>query len=190
MILSTSSDLRVNGWPALIVLISHSCLSLCSAFTAPCSRALPTRQATGLASRQPSQLHVFGLPSLLTSDVDIVPLDPTDIPLENAFQDSISLTDGPVGILAGVFVLFIVLAVALKAVMGQMDSAIEKVLADFETTVKAYYPERWEKIEEEELKGLAGDERDVQLLKVMEQLQVQEPEFMTQVADRSTAEKP
>ena len=115
-------------------------------------------------------------------------LNEDDIPLEEAFQDSVSLTDGPIGVLLAAFAVFVVLAIGFKAVMGEMDSAIEKVLQDFEATLKAYDPERWRVIEEMELKGLAGEERDIKLLQVMERLQEEEPDFMTQVANRGVPE--
>ena len=107
-----------------------------------------------------------------------------DIGFEEAFQDSISFTDGPVGVLVAAFAVFVVLAFGLKTVMTEMDSAIEKVLEDFEVRLKRYYPKRWETIEETSLAGLSGDERDIKLLKVMEELQRDEPEFMTNLANR------
>jgi len=112
-----------------------------------------------------------------------------DIGLENAFQDSISFTDGPIVGLVGVFVVFVVLAFGFKGVMEQMDSAIDQVLEEFETDVKRYYPKKWESIETKELEGLVGDERDVKLLKVMEKLQQDDPEFMVKLENRKTQEQ-
>jgi hypothetical protein len=150
---------------------------VCLAFTSPHSRV-----AFAAVTRLHALPVFWEFSSVISSDNII---NRADIPVEEAFQDTISFTNGPVGALVAAFGVFVVLAVGLKAVMGQMDTAIEKVLSDFEATMKRYYPKRWKEIEESSLEGLQGDARDFKLLQVMEELQQKEPEFMTRVADRT-----
>jgi len=160
------------------------------AFATPASSIL---KATIHSDAKLQALSPLALPEDLTSRLTTPLFSDThmlialneDIPLEDAFSDQISFTDGPVGVLLAAFGLFVVLAVGFKAVMSEMDTAIEKVLQDFEINMKQYHPKRWNKIEEKQLAGLTGDERDMKLLQVMEQLQKDEPEFMTKLANRS-----
>jgi type IV secretory pathway VirB2 component (pilin) len=152
---------------------------VCLAFTTPQHSYAAVAKVTRLLAL-PASFWEF--PSVITSDNVI---NRADVPVEEAFQDTISFADGPVGVLAAAFGVFVVVAVGLKAVMGQMDTAIEKVLSDFEATMQRYYPKRWKEIEESSLEGLQGDARDIKLLQVMEELQQKEPEFMTRVADRA-----
>lgn len=165
----------------------------CKAFAAP---TLRVSQSMLSSSSTRSSLHALtpsfhdvdissALSSATQSSMALIAAGADDIGLEDAFQDSISFTDGPVGVLVASFAVFVVLAVGFKAVMSEMDGAIEKVLQDFEASLKRYYPKRWESIEENSLAGLSGDERDIKLLKVMEELQRDEPEFMTKLANRS-----
>lgn len=112
-----------------------------------------------------------------------------DVPLDEAFQDSVSFTDGPIRTILIVFGIFVVLAAGLKTMMGQMDNAIEQVIRDFEATMRAYYSKRWRAIETNDLQGLEGYERDVKLLQVMEQMQKDEADFMTEVANRGAPPK-
>ena len=165
----------------------------CTAFTAP---SLLVSQSIVTSISNSNSLHVFpssfhdaNIPSAFASTAQssmvLIAAGSDDIGLEDAFQDSIAFTDGPVGVLVAAFAVFVVLAVGFKAVMSEMDGAIEKVLQDFEANLKRYYPKRWEAIEETSLAGLSGDERDIKLLKVMEELQRDDPEFMTKLANRS-----
>jgi hypothetical protein len=64
-----------------------------------------------------------------------------------------------------------------------MDAAIEKVLVDYEATLKRFFPQRWELIAEQ-LVGLEGDERDIKLLALVEDLQEKEPAFMARVKEK------
>ena len=61
-----------------------------------------------------------------------------------------------------------------------MDSAIEKVLVDFEEVMRESYPTRWVDISEQ-LDGLDSDERQAKLIQIMEDLQKKDPEFMERV---------
>ena len=106
-----------------------------------------------------------------------------DIPLEAAFQDSISFADSTIQTMGIAFGVAVLLLVGLKAASNQMDKAIQQVLIDFEATCKRYHPQRWSEIEQE-LQGLVGDERDVNLLKIMERIQEKEPEFMAKLKEK------
>jgi 3-methyladenine DNA glycosylase AlkC len=61
-----------------------------------------------------------------------------------------------------------------------MDSAIEKVLRDFESTMKKKYASRWVSIETK-LKGLKEPDRSQKLFEIMEDLQKTEPDFYAKV---------
>lgn len=106
-----------------------------------------------------------------------------DTGMQDAFQDEISWADGPVRIMGLAFVTVILLLTGLKVVVDQTDTAIKKVLADSEEALKRYHPQRWAKIEEE-LQGFTGDDRYQKLIAIMESLEEQEPELMSQVKDR------
>ncbi len=99
---------------------------------------------------------------------------------EDAFQDDIVLFDSTIQLLAIGFGVLVVLALAAKFLLNQMDSAIEKVLVEFETTMKGKYASRWVSIEAK-LDGLVEPERSQRLFAIMEELQVSEPDFMAQV---------
>ena len=175
----------VVGTGAVLLLAGSPCST---AFTTP-TRVGHCISSTPLEALSPLTLQDVDVSSLLSTSTTaptqiILAANNDDISLEDAFQDSISFTDGPVGVLLAAFGVFVVLAVGFKAVMAEMDGAIEKVLEDFESSLKRYYPKRWNKIEEEYLVGLSGDERGIKLLQVMEQLQRDEPEFMTKLANR------
>lgn len=103
--------------------------------------------------------------------------------IDQAFTDTVSFTDGPIKTMGIVFGVVVLVLVGLKVLGGQMDAAIEQVLVDFEATLKRFYPQRWE-VMEEELGDLVGDARDIKLLQMMEQLQDDEPEFMAKLKEK------
>ena len=111
----------------------------------------------------------------------------SDIPMEQAFQDSIDFFDfsGPLGTILLASASVAALLLLLKSLTNQMDAAIEKVLLDFESTIKDNYPQRWDKIAAE-LDQLPNEERPAKLVSIMEQMQEEEPEFMTQVKEKMT----
>ena len=100
--------------------------------------------------------------------------------VEEAFKDDIVLFDSTIQLLAIGFGILVLLAVGAKSLLNSMDAAIENVLEDFETTLKAKYPSRWTSIETK-LDGLQEPERSQTLFQIMEQLQETEPTFMEQV---------
>ena len=194
----SSTVISISAVAGFLVLLSLWIAPSCTAFSLASLR-LDQTITTISTLHSTNTLKLPATPPFQSIDIATTVLTPTesslllvaattsgegDIGLDEAFQDTISFTDGPVGVLVAAFAVFVILAVGLKTVMSEMDSAIEKVLEEFETSLKRYYPKRWETIEETSLAGLSGDERDIKLLKVMEELQREEPEFMTKLANR------
>ena len=98
-----------------------------------------------------------------------------------AFTDKIDYFGDPlIQTMFGGFGVILLLLVAANALLGQMDSAIEKVLVDFEEVMRESYPTRWVDISEQ-LDGLDSDERQAKLIQIMEDLQKKDPEFMERV---------
>ena len=119
------------------------------------------------------------LPSFLTAE-DI----PGDVQLvPDAFTDQVDLVNDPlIRNIVAVFGITVLVLVGVNALLAQMDSAIENVLVDFEKTMRAIYPRRWDALEEEAgLKDLDQIQRSVKLMAIMDRLQAEEPEFMTKV---------
>jgi hypothetical protein len=122
------------------------------------------------------------LPSLLLSEEGIIGSDNTNVPIgfENAFSDDIVLVDSTIQKLGVGFGVLVILAVAAKFFLNKMDEAIEKVLVDFEKTMKRRYASRWVSIEAK-LEGLEEPARSQKLFAIMEELQESEPQFMAKV---------
>jgi hypothetical protein len=102
----------------------------------------------------------------------------------SAFTDQIDYLDGFIQTLLGVFGLVMLALVGIKVVTDQMDNAIEQVLVDFETTMQKSYPQRWQNDFRPVLESLDGTEREQKLLKLMEELQSKDPEFMNRVQQK------
>lgn len=98
----------------------------------------------------------------------------------DAFTDEIVLFDDTIKVFLFSSVLFVILALIGKFFLNQMDSAIEKVLRDFESTMKKKYASRWVSIETK-LKGLKEPDRSQKLFEIMEELQKTEPDFYAKV---------
>mmetsp|Transcript_2910 Transcript_2910/g.8488 ORF Transcript_2910/g.8488 Transcript_2910/m.8488 type:complete len:180 (-) Transcript_2910:1009-1548(-) len=103
-----------------------------------------------------------------------------DIGIEEAFKDDIQFIDPTIKLELGVFAAVVLLLVAASALLGQMDNAIEKVLGDFEKTMKSKYASKWIEIEDE-LEGLGSAERTQKLGAIMERMQKEEPKLMERV---------
>ena len=105
----------------------------------------------------------------------------SDVAFEDAFTDEVDLFNDPtIRLLLVGFGVFVVLAVVAKSLLNQMDAAIEKVLVEFETTMKSKYASRWVSIEAK-LEGLEEPQRSQRLFEIMEGLQQSEPAFMEKV---------
>ena len=153
-----------------LALLSIFVQSTCHAFIAP--RPLHTSQHTLHAL--PPQLVEGFTSSLLMAD---------DVGIDQAFSDSIVTFDGPIKTMVIGFGVVVLVLAGLKALTGSMDAAIEQVLVDFEATLKRFYPQRWEAMAKK-LEGLVGDERQVKLLSMMDELQEKEPAFMTTLNEK------
>ena len=116
---------------------------------------------------------------LLGADIDIS-TDNVPSGFEDAFTDEIVLFDPNIRLLAIGFGVVAILALGAKFFLNQMDAAIEKVLVEFETTMKEKYQSRWVSIEAK-LDGFVEPERSQRLFSIMEQLQQSEPDFMAKV---------
>jgi hypothetical protein len=117
------------------------------------------------------------LPSFLTAE-DF----PDDIQLERIPFD---VNDPMLRNIVAVFGIVILVLVAANALTSRMDSAIENVLVDFEKAMRAFYPSRWYKLEEEAgLKDLDRIERSVKLIAIMDRLEREESEFMAKLNEK------
>mmetsp|Transcript_15193 Transcript_15193/g.23316 ORF Transcript_15193/g.23316 Transcript_15193/m.23316 type:complete len:187 (+) Transcript_15193:93-653(+) len=101
-----------------------------------------------------------------------------------AFTDSINYFDGTIGTMGIVFVVVVGVLAALKALGGQMDQAIEKVLVEFEVCMKRFYPQQWQEIEAKLEKTTTADERSAKLFEIMEQMEQDEPALMAQIKEK------
>lgn len=166
----TSSLVLVNAAVALSIALS-------SAFAPPRTRVARRAFTPHRINALPPQLEgLCDFSSLAiaqeTPDVSVQP-----------FADDLSLFDGPILTMVGAAVAVMALLFGFKTLMGSMDDAIEKVLVDFEETMKTKYPQRWDQMEEE-LEGLEGVDRDVKLYELMDQMQKENPTFMSRVKDK------
>jgi len=137
------------------------------------------RVAASKVACQAVPLSILSPSLLLGADTDI---NPVSVPsgIEDAFTDEIVLMDPTIRLLLTGFGVVVVLAIAAKFFLSQMDSAIEKVLVEFETTMRRKYASRWVSIEAK-LDGLVEPERAQRLFSIMEELNQSEPDFMAKV---------
>jgi hypothetical protein len=172
------SSKRTSSAGLLLIFLSCVLQESCHGFVIPknglafVATSSTTRDSTALGALP------FDMPTSL-----LVTVDEAVDNIDAAFSDSINAMDGPIKIMIGTFGIVILVLVALKALAGQMDNAINQVLLEFETTLKRFHPQRWKTIEEQ-LEGLEGDPRDVKLLTMMEELQDTEPKFMAKVEEQ------
>ena len=123
----------------------------------------------------PSSTSIIAEPSLVVSSNN------NNVAFEDAFSDNVDVFgDSTIQLLFIGFGVLVILALAAKFFLNQMDSAIEKVLIDFESTMKEKYASRWVSIEAK-IDGLNEPERSQKLFQIMENLQQTEPFFMEEV---------
>ena len=103
-----------------------------------------------------------------------------------AFTDQVDFLDGPIKLMLGIFAAVIVALAALSVVSQKVDQAIVQTIQDFEVTCKTYFPTTWQTIDAQ-LDGLRGEERDVKLLQIMEDLQAKEPETMIRIREKMSS---
>lgn len=124
------------------------------------------------------------LPSILTSYDETSP--------EEAFQDQVSLSDltsdPSLQTAFAVSAIAIVLLFVAKAIVTNMDEAVQKTAMDFDRAMKLKYAKKWRMFmeEEEELTGVIDrEERELdriqKIVEEMERLQNEEPEFFERV---------
>lgn len=132
---------------------------------------------TTLSTTLSSSLSSFTSSSIIIQTTN----NENDIAFEDAFTDQINFFDDSIIQLILVsFSIVISLSFIFKFFLNQMDNAIEKVLIDFENTMKKNYASRWVSIEAK-IDGLNETERSQMLFEIMEKLQKEEPYFMEQV---------
>jgi hypothetical protein len=131
----------------------------------------------------PSQVQPF-----LTAYDDSIP----EYQANNAFEDQVTFSDllsDP--IMQGAFALTGLAIVALfvaKAIVTQMDDAVQKTAIDFDRVMKNNYPKKWKEFmeEEEDMTGVIDrEEREAdriqRIVEEMERLTKEEPEFFERV---------
>ncbi|KAL7546992.1 hypothetical protein ACHAWF_010313 [Thalassiosira exigua] len=139
----------------------------------------------------PSHPTSLSFPSVIASYDESIP----EYQADQAFQDAVSLSDltsDPVLQTAfAVAAVAIVLLFVAKAVVTQMDEAVENVAVDFDRVMKAKYPKKWRKFMDDDGDGDGGtntimnDDGDADRIQLvveeMERLRNEEPEFMDRV---------
>jgi len=125
------------------------------------------------------------LPSIIISSSDEVVM-PDDI--SEAFQDTVSISDltsdPTLQIAFAAAGAAIVLLVVAKAIVQQMDDAVQKVAVDFDKVMSLKYAKKWRKFipgEEGSIVVESEEDRIQKILEEMEVLSKEEPEFMERV---------
>ena len=153
--------------------------SVAYSFVSPKPFHLATTHSSRLSACQAIPVSTLGPSFLIGTEIDTI-TENVPAGFEDAFTDEIVLFDDTIKLLVIGLAVVIVLAVGAKFFLNQMDAAIEKVLVDFENTMKTRYQSRWVSIEAK-LDGLDEPERSQKLFLIMEQLQESEPDFMAKV---------
>ena len=166
----------------IVITLILQLLTISTAFVSPkqpFSITTNSNRGESLLTRHaflPSPASIFIEPSLLISTNEN-----KDVAFEDAFSDNVDVFgDSTIQLIFIGFGVLVTLALVAKFFLNQMDSAIEKVLVDFETTMRNKYASRWVSIEAK-LDGLDEPERSQKLFQLMENLQQTEPFFMDEV---------
>lgn len=166
----------------IVITFISQLLTIATAFVSPkqsFSITTNTKRAKSLLKH-----HAFLSSSISTiteSSLLINSNENNDIAFEDAFSDNVDIFgDSAIQPILIGFGVLVILALVVKFFLNQMDSAIEKVLVDFESTMKDKYASRWVSIEAK-LDGLNESERSQKLFQIMESLQQTEPFFMEEV---------
>ena len=142
-------------------------LGLAQSFVGPAATR-STRYAAAVDRR--ASLSALPPPFLLAED---------SLPV-NAFTDQVDLLDPTVQKMALAVGLFVLFGLVLSSLVNQMDSAIEKVLTEFEATLKSRYVARWTRISAV-IEGLDEPERSQKLFEIMERMEREEPDFLAKI---------
>ena len=154
------------------------------------------RDSTSL-SALPSPLSLDALvpssilfPSIMTAYEGDVP----EYQANQAFQDEVSLSDltsDPVLQIAfAAAAVAIVLLFAAKAIVTQLDEAVQQTALDFDRVMKLKYQKKWSKFmndedDEDDEDGITNEESEAdriqRIVEEMERLTNEEPQFMERV---------
>ena len=111
---------------------------------------------------------------------------PDDI--SEAFQDTVSISDltsdPTLQIAFAAAGAAIVLLVVAKAIVQQMDDAVQKVAVDFDKVMTLKYAKKWRKFIPGEEGSIVVDSEEDRIQKILEEMEVlskEEPEFMERV---------
>jgi len=125
------------------------------------------------------------LSSIITSSSDEV-IMPDDI--SEAFQDTVSISDltsdPTLQIAFAAAGVAIVLLIVAKAIVQQMDNAVQKVAVDFDKVMTLKYAKKWRKFIPGEEGSIVVDSEEDRIQKILEEMEVlskEEPEFMERV---------
>ena len=141
-------------------------------------------------NRQLRPLHMLPSPStfllsITTSSSDEV-IMPDDI--SEAFQDTVSISDltsdPTLQIAFAAAGVATVLLVVAKAIVQQMDDAVQKVAIDFDKVMTLKYAKKWRKFIPDEEGSIVVDSEEDRIQKILEEMEVlskEEPEFMERV---------
>ncbi|KAL7467612.1 hypothetical protein ACHAXS_007857 [Conticribra weissflogii] len=161
-----------------------------SIFTSPGRRPSASSPQTNPTKR------VTSLQNLLSRQPSFSPTLSYDEPIpvyqaEDAFQDQVVLSDlASDPVLQAAFAasaIAIIILFALKAVVSQMDDAVERVAVEFDKTMTLKYPKKWKKFLEEIDIGEHNSAEELEMDRIqriveeMERMSEEEPEFMDRV---------
>lgn len=169
--------INCTWFTALSVISFSALLGTGNAFTTPTPTTSLIAQNLILTSQLNNNVSPYSFPNLIISSDQV---EAVDKGIEEAFQDDIIYFDSTIQLIGGAAIVLVLLAAAAKFFLDKMDEAIEKVLVDFERTMKDKYASRWVSIEAK-LDGLQEPERSQKLFSIMEELQTSEPQFMDKV---------
>jgi len=102
-----------------------------------------------------------------------------------AFTDSVNYFDGTIQILLFSAIVGISILAIVSILTDKMDSAIENVIVDFESTMKRFYSQQWREIEKElEETTSTEEERAQKLFDIMEKIEADKPELMAKIKEK------
>jgi hypothetical protein len=181
--MTLSPSLRQQGyWWCSLCLVVHSAWNI-AAFQ------VDVPLAAGAFTRRRHLSSVCALPPILTDFLDTASspssillaeeaIDRKAIIMEKVFRDSVHFFDfsGPLGpILIVTFAAFVLLAL-LSVLIPKIDGAMDLLVDEYEATLKKDFPQRWNIISAG-LEGVPPEDRIVELLILINQMEEEDPEF-------------
>jgi hypothetical protein len=146
--------------------------------------------AAGVFTRRRHLSSVCALPPILTDDFLDTASSPSSILLaeeaidrkaiimEKVFRDSVDFFDfsGPLGPILIVTFAALVLLALLSVLIPKVDGAMDLLVDEYEATLKKDFPQRWSIISAG-LEGVPPEDRIVELLMLIIQMEEEDPEF-------------